>query len=171
MNTCLRALAATFFLLLLGLPAQAQDAAERGPQPDLEPQEAVAAMLLALQKDSPEGVAQLYEFSSPRNREQTGPLERFTLMILTGFPEMLGHKAARHAPPLVDGDRAMIPVQVISTEDELSEYVFIMSRQHLPDCMGCWMCDAVVPPEALGPDGPFGGPGDDTEPPPGADPA
>lgn len=158
-----RITALALFVFCLSLPAQDDDPAARGPQPGMEPQETVAAMLLALKKDSPLGIAQLYQFSSPGNREHTGNLEQFTAMILSGFPEMLGHKAARHAPPLIDGDRAMIPVQLISEDDELYEYVFIMSRQQLPDCQDCWMCDAVVPPDALAPDGSGPeGPGGDT---------
>ena len=153
-----RLLLAAVFLLGTSSARAAEDAASRGPQPDMEPPQVVEAMMLALQKNTPEGIAELYRFSSPRNREQTGSLERFTRMIVEAFPDMLGHQAARMAPPLIDGDRAMIPVQLIATDNQVYEYVFLLSRQNgLAECEGCWMCDAVVPPEALTPDG--AGPG------------
>lgn len=146
-------------LMLATLTAvQAEDAATRGPQPDLEPPQVVEAMLLALKKNTPEGIAELYRFSSPGNRQQTGNLEQFTRMIVEGFPDMLGHEAARMAPPLIDGDRAMVPVQLISEDATLYEYMFILSRQAIPECQGCWMADAVVPPEALAPEGAPGSP-------------
>lgn len=145
---------ATLIALLLGLAcgvAQAQDAASRGPSPDLEPVQVVEAMLLALKKNTEQGIAELYRFSSPGNRERTGPLERFSAMIREGFPDMLGHKAARAAPPLIDGDRAMVPVELVGSDEQLHRYIFIFSRQTTPDCSGCWLADAVAPPEALAP--------------------
>lgn len=150
----------TLFVLLLGWScgiAHAQDAASRGPSPDLEPVQVVEAMLLALKKNTEQGIAELYRFSSPGNRERTGPLERFSVMIREGFPDMLGHKAARAAPPLIDGERAMVPVEVQSSEGEVNRYIFILSRQNIPECKGCWMADAVFSPDA---EGAPGGPGE-----------
>ncbi len=158
MTTLQKYLAVLFASLALSTPLMAQDAAELGPRPDMAPQQTVEAMLRALQKNSDEGIAQLYRFSSPGNRAKTGPLERFAMMIRQGFPDLLGHKAARMAPPLIDGDRAMVPVELMSRQQELSRYIFILSRQKVPECDGCWMADAVVPPEALDPEGPFVGP-------------
>lgn len=130
--------------------AHAQDAATRGPQPELEPVQVVEAMLLAMKKDTDQGIAELYQFSSPGNRERTGPLESFRAMIREGFADLLGHHAARAAPPLIDGERAMVPVEVIGSDEALHRYIFILSRQDLPECRGCWMADAVAPPEAFG---------------------
>lgn len=139
--------------------AVAQDAAAKGPRPELDPPQVVEAMLTALKKNSAQGIAELYRFSSPGNREKTGPLENFAAMIREGFPDMLGHRAARLAPPLIDGDRAMMPVEIQSSEGEVSRYVFLLSRQTVPGCKGCWMADAVFSPEAEGAPGP--GPGGD----------
>lgn len=162
---------ATALMLATATALQAQDAAARGPQPDMEPPQVVEAMLLALKKGTPEGVAELYQFSSPGNRAQTGDVQQFTQMIVQGFPDMLGHQAARMAPPLIDGDRAMVPVQLVGSDSEMYEYMFILSRQNIPECQGCWMADAVVPPEALAPEG--GVPGDPNmgAPPPDETPA
>lgn len=136
--------------------ASAQDAAAKGPRPELEPPQVVEAMMLALKKNTPEGIAELYRFSSPGNREKTGPLENFALMIREGFPDMLGHRAARAAPPLIDGERAMVPVEVQSSQGEVSRYVFLLSRQNIPECKGCWMADAVFSPDAEGAPAPGG---------------
>lgn len=148
----------TRILVLLSLaifmfapPASAQDAASRGPRPGLEPMQVVEAMLLALKKNTDQGIAELYRFSSPANRERTGSLPEFRAMIREGFPDMLGHQAARAAPPLIDGDRAMVPVEVVGSDEELHRYVFVLSRQNVPECSGCWMADAVFSPDAMGP--------------------
>jgi hypothetical protein len=136
------------FLLLFALvPALAQPDPARGPRPELDPQQTVEAMLAALKKNSDQGIAELYRFSSPGNREKTGPLEQFRAMIRDYFPDMLGHRSARLVPPLIDGDRAMQPVEMLGSDGQPHRYIFILSRQNLPDCRGCWMADAVFSPD------------------------
>lgn len=148
--SALRALGAVLIVLIAAPLAFAQDAATRGPGPDLDPPQVVEAMMLALKKNTPQGIAELYRFSSPGNRAKTGPLENFAAMIREGFPDMLGHRAARAAPPLIDGERAMVPVEVQSNQGEVSRYIFLLSRQNIPECKGCWMADAVFSPDAEG---------------------
>lgn len=138
----------TALLLVLGPSlAYAQDLAARGPRPELDPPQVVEAMLVALKKNSDQGIAELYRFSSPKNRANTGPLENFAVMIREGFPDLLGHRASRLAPPLIDGERAMLPVEVQARDGQISRYIFLLSRQTLPECKGCWMADAVFSPE------------------------
>ncbi|MGQ0699564.1 MAG: DUF4864 domain-containing protein [Panacagrimonas sp.] len=144
------------FLSLLLPAASAQDAAARGPHPDLEPPQVVAAMLEAMKKNSPQGLAELYQFSSPGNRQRTGPLPQFMAMIREGFPDMLGHRESRVATPLIDGERAMLPVEILGSDNQPHRYIFLLSRQSMPECNGCWMADAVFSPDQEGPDGPDG---------------
>ena len=125
------------------------DGSADGPNPDLSPDQVVAAMLDAMKQDTDEGIAQLFEFASPKNKQQTGPLDRFTAMMREHFPDMLGHDRSRVAPPLIDQNRAMIPIQLQSKEGIVSEYVVLLSRQEEGPCTGCWMTDAVFPPEVL----------------------
>ena len=129
--------------LLLGV-ARAEDPASRGPHPGLDPPQVVQAMLAAMKKNTDQGIAELYKFSSPGNRQKTGPLENFRAMIREGFPDMLGHREARTGPPLIDGDRAMMPVEVVGSDSQTHRYIFLLSRQDGGDCKGCWMADAVV---------------------------
>ncbi len=138
-----------FSLVLAGLSPLALAQAPLAPSADLDPPEVVASMLSALKKNSDEGIAELYSFSSPENRERTGPLASFEQLIRQGFPDLLGHRDARMAPPLMDQGRAMIPVQVQTSTGEMSEYIFLLSQQSIPECDGCWMADAVFSPEAL----------------------
>ena len=143
----LLALFSAMALSLSAAAAPAPDAAARGPQPDLEPPQVVEAMLMALKKGDDQGIAELYNFSSPKNREKTGPLASFRGMIRDYFPDLLGHRAARAGAPLIDGDRAMMPVEIMGSDDEPHRYVFLLSRQDVPECKGCWMADAVFSPD------------------------
>lgn len=136
-------LTAALLLAALGM-ARAEDPAARGPHPELDPPQVVQAMLAALKKNTDQGIAELYKFSSPGNREKTGPLASFREMIREGFPDMLGHREARTGPPLIDGDRAMLPVELVGSDAQVHRYIFLLSRQDGGECNGCWMADAVV---------------------------
>lgn len=145
---------AVLLTLLVCISASAQpDATAGGPNPALDPPQVVEAMLAAVKKNTEQGIAELFRFSSPRNREQTGPYERFSILIREDFPDMLGHRSARLAPALIDGDRAMLPVEIVGSDNQTHRYVFLLSRQPGPECEGCWMADAVFNPEEMGPDG------------------
>lgn len=148
---------------LIWTAAPSAQAPASGPDPDLGPMQVVEAMISAMKKGSDEGIAELYAFASPKNREQVGSLADFTRMMREYFPDMLGHERARAAPPLVDQGRAMIPVELVTQDGGVSEYVIILSVQEGGPCEGCWMTDAVVPPEALegmSPGQPQGRPGE-----------
>lgn len=160
MNTMVRGMGAVLLLILGATVARAQDPAA-GPNATLDPPQVVEAMLAALKKNTDQGIAELFQFSSPGNRAQTGPFENFRGIIREGFPDMLGHRSARIAPALIDGDRAMLPVEIIGSDEALHRYVFLLSRQSIPECNGCWMADAVFSPEAMEPGGDEGAiPGD-----------
>lgn len=163
--TMTRTGAALLLTLLVSLSARAQpEASAAGPNPALDPPQVVAAMLSAVKKNTEQGIAELFSFSSPKNRAQVGPLERFSAMMREGFPDMLGHRSARMAPALIDGDRAMLPVEIIGSDDEVHRYVFLLSRQPGPECAGCWMADAVFDPAAEGAPGQPGPPGQPGQP-------
>lgn len=148
MTTAFRFLFGIIVVCFSGLhDAYAQDASARGPRPDLDPPEVVEAMLGAMKKNSDQGIAELYRFSSPRNRLETGPLESFAALMREGFPDLLGHRLARVAPALIDGNRAMLPVEVQARDGQLSRYIFLLSLQSIPECQGCWMADAVFSPD------------------------
>lgn len=136
-------------LLVLTAHAAPPSGAIPGPAPDLDPPQVVQAMLMALKKGNDQGIAELYKFSSPKNREQTGPLASFRDIIREGFPDLLGHRAARPGVPLIDGERAMMPVEVIGSDDQPHRYVFLLSKQSAPECKGCWMADAVFSPDQM----------------------
>jgi hypothetical protein len=105
---------------LHGAAAAAEDPAARGPHAELDPPQVAQAMLAALKKNTDQGIAELYR------------------------PDMLGHREARVGPPLIDGDRAMLPVELIGSDAQTHRYIFLMSRQEGGECTGCWMADAVV---------------------------
>ena len=37
-----------------------------------------------------------------------------------------------------------MPVEIVGSDSLPHRYVFLLSRQNLPSCAGCWMADAVL---------------------------
>lgn len=141
--------------LLLGLNAPLVLAeVATAPNPALSPREVVEAQLAALQKvDVPAkdaGFATVFRFTSPENREQTGPLPNFSKMIRTGFGEMINHRSVTLPPTLQQGDEALQAVELTSRAGRTYRYVFLLRRQEAGQYAGCWMTDGVVPQEAGG---------------------
>ena len=91
------------------------------PQPelDLAPEEVVSIVVRALaNNDDPypdAGIETTFKFASPQNRANTGPLERFRLMI-KAFPygDMVNHRHSDISEVVYAGDKAYLLVKLIA---------------------------------------------------------
>lgn len=148
MRTTLLCIAALLASLNLSL-ATAQSPVAPAPDPRLSPRQVVELQLKALKTvDQPfkdAGFATVWRFTSPENREQTGPLPRFAKMLRTGFGEMINYRSVRLSPLVQQDGRAIQPVELISLAGRSYRYVFILRQQIEGDYEGCWMTDGVVP--------------------------
>lgn len=119
------------------------------PSVEYLPEQVVKIVVDALQSNSVEdnnsGIATVYRFASPGNRANTGPLSRFTNMILRGFPDMLNHEGARYDPMKITGDSAVQAVWLFTDSGAEVGYAFQLGRQPSGEFEGMWMTDAVVP--------------------------
>jgi hypothetical protein len=119
------------------------------PTPSLSPGDVVGIVLHALQhNDDPRpdaGIATTFEFASPANREETGPLERFALMIKNpAYRTMIDFRSARRLPVETDGDHAREGVVVVGRDGSEVTYVFLLSKQSDGRYANCWMTDGVI---------------------------
>ncbi len=137
-------------LLVAGSAAQAAGPALAAPKPDpaLDPATVVKLQLEALAHvDQPvkdAGLAVVFRFASPGNQAQTGPLEKFSRMIRSGYADMLNHRSAAVVKSTIDGDQALEAVEIIDRAGVLHRYVFILSKQSEAPYKDCWMTDGVV---------------------------
>jgi hypothetical protein len=127
------------------------------PKPELTPAEVVRIQLDALKNnDEPTkdaGIAVTFAFASPGNREATGPLEKFALIVKNpAYRPMIGHKAATVRPIIVAGDVAIQRVKILGADGKVVEYEFRLSKD-APS--GCWFTDGVL----VVPDAPTSPPG------------
>ena len=65
------------------------------PNPDIKPDEVIMIQLEALKENNSPykdaGIFQTWEFAHPQNRQYTGPLSNFTLMMKSTYFLMLNH--------------------------------------------------------------------------------
>lgn len=120
--------------------------ASHKPSANLGPEDVVRIQLEALRKNDGEdrGIAVAFRFASPANKRSTGPLPRFISMIRNGpYRLMLEYRHVLYAPVrIVDGTAAQ-RVTLIG-KDNVTDFVFLLSRQRRPPCKGCWMTDSVI---------------------------
>ena len=123
-----------------------------GPSPDLGPADVVLAQLAGLQREPydgdpvpGEGLTAAWQFASPGNREATGPLSRFALLLRNeAYRGLLGHRAASLGPLREQGRQAQVEVLVVAADDTTLGYTWVLGRQTRPPYEGCWMTDGVV---------------------------
>jgi hypothetical protein len=134
--------------------ASTQPTAARGtvPSPELSPEEVVQIQLTALQQNDPandRGIATVFRFASPQNRQMTGPLDRFAQMVRgPGYAPMLNFRSAEFLPIEQRGDEARQVVILTAADGTKANYLFMLSKQSRGDENGCWMTNGVVRVEA-----------------------
>ena len=119
------------------------------PAPSLSPSQVVSIVLNALQhNDDPQpdaGIATTFEFASPANRGETGPLQRFALMIKNpAYRVMLDFRSATRGPLELDGNHARQRVVIVGRDGSQVTYVFLLSKQSDGPYANCWMTDGVI---------------------------
>jgi len=119
------------------------------PDPKYSAADVVGIVLHALQhNDEPapdHGIAITFAFASPANRESTGPLDRFTLLVKNPeYRAMLGYRSAHRDPIDIFGSHARQRVTVIGAGGETRVFIFMLSKQQGGPYNGCWMTDGVV---------------------------
>ena len=92
------------------------------------------------------GVTTTFNFASPANKQNTGPLKRFNSMIRgQTYGPMINHKGATFEKYKVTNNKASIDVIIISSAGKTYGYRFGLSRQNGNKFEGSWMTDTVIP--------------------------
>jgi hypothetical protein len=119
------------------------------PDPKYSAADVVGIVLHALQhNDEPapdHGIAVTFAFASPANREATGPLDRFTLLVKNPeYRTMLRARSVHRDPIDVSGAHARQRVTVVGANGETRVFIFLLSKQLSGPYNGCWMTDGVM---------------------------
>ncbi len=142
---------ARFFISLSLLSTSIVFADSNAPTPstELSPDQVVLIVVDALKHNDPanadNGIAKVYEFASPGNKSSTGPIERFTRMIKSGFSNMLNHVDSEFGPMEVNDKTALQAVWLTTSTGQEVGYVFQIGKQSGGEFDGMWMTESVWP--------------------------
>jgi len=119
------------------------------PNPDLSPADVVRIQMEAMQhNDIPEkdaGIATVFRFASPRNREQTGPLPHFTDVVKSPqYAPMLGYRSAEYSKVEMEDGIAQVLVRIVDSGGNTVLYLFKLSRQTDGEYKDCWMNESAI---------------------------
>ena len=143
---------------IYGATAPPLDAPElRQPNSELQPGEVVQIIIDALaENDYPfpdAGIETTFNFASPANKVNTGPLERFvTLVKGPVFGKMINHRDSTLSKVILEGSKALRLVQIVGENNETLYFAFRLGLQMEGDYAGMWLTEAVWPLEAPGGD-------------------
>ena len=125
------------------------------PSAELQPGEVVQIVIDALaNNDYPfpdAGIETTFNFASPGNKAQTGPLERFvTLVKGPVFSQMINHRDSTLSEVVLEGNRAVRIVQIVGANNETLYFAFRLGLQQQGDYAGMWLTEAVWPLDGPG---------------------
>ena len=139
-----------FFLYIIPLKAELLK-----PNPSIKPEEVISIQLLALQNNSVPfnnaGITQTWEFAHPSNRQYTGPLEKFILMMYSpSYIIMLEHQFHKIIPVSQENDIAFFFIEL--TDKPGNKFGFQWTLQKVltkGNYKNCWMTFGVSQPIPL----------------------
>ena len=122
------------------------------PSSLITPKEVISIQLTALQNNNypyeNAGIEQTWEFAHPSNRQYTGPLEKFTLMMYSSsYSIMLEHKS--HKIILVEENDSMTFyfIELIDKAGNQFGFQWILEKVFLEgEYNNCWMTVSVSRP-------------------------
>lgn len=138
---------ALFVLLVVSVtPVQSADEeCQSSPSLQTGPQAVVETVIEALRSNGPadNGIATVYCFASPGNKQMTGPFKRFAQMIKSGYGDMLNHSESEFEPIEIRDEVAMQPVWLTTSNGAVAGYLFRLGKQTDGEFSGMWMTEAV----------------------------
>lgn len=119
-----------------------------GPSPAHSPAKVIKIELKALKNNTSkdEGIAKVFAFSSPSNRELTGPIQKFRQVVRSEtYRDLLNFQSCKLSKLVIDEDGvAKQIVEVVNKKGEKVQYLFILSKQKDAPYTNCWMTEGVI---------------------------
>lgn len=133
--------------------APAEDPTLPRPSSELQPAEVVQIVIDALaNNDYPfpdAGIETAFNFASPANKANTGPLERFVKLVKGPvFGKMINHRDSTLSQVVYEGNKALRLVQIVGANNETFYFAFRLGLQQQGDYAGMWLTEAVWPLES-----------------------
>ncbi|TXK31562.1 DUF4864 domain-containing protein [Pontibacter qinzhouensis] len=123
------------------------------PDKELSPHQVMRIQLRALQQNdrNDSGVITIFNFSSPVNKMNLGPINHFRLLVREpAYRPMLNFKSYKSGKMVITDNTAYQIVVIAGQDDIETAYLFILAKQKRGPYKGCWMTEGVarMEPEA-----------------------
>ena len=120
------------------------------PNTSLQPGEIVRIVIDALANNNnpyPDaGIETTFNFASPANKVNTGPIERFISMVKGPvFGVMINHKQSEFSEVVLTENRAYQMVRLLTRDGVAAHFAFRLGLQSEGEYQGMWMTEAVWP--------------------------
>ncbi|MEM7563585.1 MAG: DUF4864 domain-containing protein [Pseudomonadota bacterium] len=92
------------------------------------------------------GIETTFNFASPENKRNTGPLPKFINMVKTHpYSVMVDHHGSELSEVVQTGNNAYVLVKLTTPQGGLAVFAFRLSKQQSGQYQDMWMTDAVWP--------------------------
>lgn len=122
------------------------------PTPELDPADVVEIQMEAFRRNDDEdtGIAIAFRFASPGNKQMTGPLPRFSMMMRGPlYRPMLEAERVEYGTVDVRERVARVEVTTVDSDGGRNSYAFFLAKQRGGEFADAWMTEAVeVLPES-----------------------
>lgn len=118
-----------------------------GPSPAHSPAKVIKIELKALKNNTvkDEGIAKVFAFSSPSNRELTGPLQKFRQVVRSEtYRDLLNFQSCKFSKLVMEDGVAKQIVEVVNKNGKKVQYLFILGKQTEAPYTNCWMTEGVI---------------------------
>tara|TARA_B110000037_G_C16891111_1_gene412210 strand:+ start:98 stop:556 length:459 start_codon:yes stop_codon:yes gene_type:complete len=145
-----------FFLLIFIFDLQILSAEIIKPNKNIEPFQVVKIQLKSLQKnDSPSldtGIEQTWEFAHPSNKEITGPLDRFKIMLKgKSYKILLDHLDHEVIQENLTNSVALFEVRILGEDKSYYKFKWQVEKyRNEGPLKDCWLTTMVSSPMPLG---------------------
>ena len=126
------------------------------PNNEIEPIQVVKIQLRGLKNNNElykdAGIEQTWEFAHPKNKNVTGPIEKFKVMLKgDSYSMLLNHIEHKVEQISVSGNMASFEVTVLDDKKRYYKFKWIVEK-YVKDgpLKGCWLTTIVSQPVSLG---------------------
>ena len=119
------------------------------PSQNLSAYDVVKIQLDALKKndDKNNGIMQTWLFAHPENKKNTGPYERFRIMIYGAqYSPLLNHSSHKINLLMNTPNKHIFKIEILAKDKKLLFYEWHVQKASEKNCNDCWFTSAVSMP-------------------------
>ena len=138
-----------YFLIVIILLSNRLNSEVINPNEKLTPYDVVKIQLDALKNNDKDdtGIKQTWLFAHPDNKKNTGPYERFRIMIYGNqYRPLLNHSSHKINLIMNTPNKHIFKIEILAKDKKLLFYEWHVQKASEKNCNDCWFTSAVSMP-------------------------